>query len=871
MMLKYPAFKSLLFIPFLLLFGFFFTDAIHAQVGLNSMDLSRVEANDVTDAQLRTFVERAQAEGIGMDEAFMMARQRGLRQSVANQLRARVQQLSPRQQPDPVTGIERREPADEIPQDFFRPQRVETEEMRRTFGSHIFRRQQTEMSPTQNIPTPVTYTLGAGDELAVYIWGDQTDTYRLVVNAEGSVMIDNLGPVFVQGLTVTEANNIIIEQLSQIYSGLRASRGERTTFARVTLDRLRTIQVSVIGEAVNPGDYAIPSNSTVFNALYRAGGPDENGSYRRIRVIRGNEPAAELDLYRFLVDGDPTGNRQLRDGDIIQILPYENRVEVFGETKRSDLYFEVKTGETLDDLVRFAGYFTDRAYTRQFRVHRNTPTERQIVTVRSEDTGQFEMRSGDVLHVDQILNRFENRVSITGAVWRSGDFELQEGMSLLDLIEEADGIRPDAFMSRALLNRMLEDLTFRQISFDLQGLLQDPHRHNIPLMANDHVVIRSVHNMDGDRNVRIEGAVHNEGSYIFREGMTVEDLIVSANGFTDAASEGRIEISRRIIGEAIPDRRGNRLAEVFTFRVNRDLSVSNGGERFELHPYDVVFIHRRPDYREQMTVTITGEVMYPGTYVIQDRNERISALVQRAGGLTREAFPEGARVLRETRAIDRPDIVIQRSAVTGLQELDVMDEIPFFGQVEIEEVGRRVAGERETEETLLERRADLNRQNRYEQTEEELTSDLRRIGLNMPQILRSPGSADDLYLRDGDVVHIPSEPQTVAVRGAVLQDVEIRYRDGMSLARYIGMAGGYSENARSKRAYVVYANGDVEFRRRYLFGLISSNPEIRPGAQIIVPEKAIRDRMSTGEVVSISAAIVGMSTSLIIAIDRLSR
>jgi protein involved in polysaccharide export with SLBB domain len=886
---NYRTFRFFFVLVFPIVLILFIPPESAAQAGLNASDLSRVQSQDVSDAQLRSFINRAQQEGVSIDEAFQMARQRGLPSSVASQLRTRVEQLRLEEDRDRDTAVRDRDPDADLRRDFFRPERQETEQMRRTFGSQIFRQQHTEFTPTQNIPTPVSYTLGAGDELSVHIWGDQTNTYRLVVNAEGSVMIDNLGPVFVQGLTVSEANERIIENLRQNYSGLRPESGDQTTYARVTIDRLRTIQVAIIGEAVNPGDYAIPSNSTVFNALYRAGGPGENGSYRKIRVIREDEVVAELDLYNFLVDGLQHGNVQLRDRDVIQILPYQNRVEVFGETKRNDLFFEVKEGETLSDLIRFAGYFTDQAYTRQFRLHRNTPTERRIVTVRSDEIDEFPVYSGDVLHVDEILERFENRVSISGAVWRSGEFEMREGMTLHDLISEADGIRPDAFRSRGIINRMQDDFTFEQIAFDVSAVLQNPDQFDIPLHREDHVRIRSIHDMADDRTVRVDGAVRNSGSFTYREHMTLEDLILQADGFSDAASEARIEISRRITGEAAPEQRGDLLADIYTFEVSRDLQLREEDRMFLLQPFDRVYVHRRPDYQTQRTIRIEGEVMYPGTYTLSNRNERISDIIERAGGLTAEAYMPGARLVRQHTAIDRPEIDLD---FLSEDELINEERLGFVSDREREaerrrEQERRTAYEsdeynnndEEDERSVERRRAELNRMGirTLEEDEEEPLTDEerrlqeRRIGIDLGTILAGPGTQEDLYLRDGDVLRIPQELQTVAISGAVMQDVEVRYRDGASLSYYIDRAGGFAENARKGRVYVVYANGDVDRRKRYLFGLVRTSPDIEPGTQIIIPGKPPRDRMNVGELVSVSAAIVGMTTSLIIAIDRLSR
>ncbi len=863
------------------------TDMAFSQrsAGLQDTDLSQLRASEVTDTQLRTFLSRAEQEGITIDQAFQMARQRGLSASVESQLRQRIRELQAEPAARRAAAAPEREWDDSVFETFIRPERPETEVMQRTFGSNMFRMQHTEFSPTRTLPTPVSYILGPGDEILINIWGDQTNTYRLDVSSEGTIDIDNLGPVYVSGLNIREANERITGHLQQIYSGLRPGSEQQTTFARVSLDRLRSIQVALVGEVTNPGDYTVSGNSTVFNALYRAGGPSENGTYRNIRVIRDNEVAAVLDLYTFLVDGFQDENIRLRDQDVIHVGTYKSRVEVLGEVKRDSLFFEVNDGETVSDLLRFAGDFTEHAFTRHVRIYRNTPSERRILTVQQDQFDATPVQSGDVLFVDEILDRFENRVSISGAVWRSGEFELRSGMTLSELIAEAEGVRPDAFLSRGLINRMRSDYTFEQLSFDVERLLEEPGRHDIVLRPEDQVLIRSIHNMGDERTVDINGSVRNSGNFAYRDNMTLEDLIIKADGFTDAASEARIEISRRVSGEAAPERRGNALAEIFTFQVNRNLELAEEGGRFVLEPFDRVYVHRRPDYREQMTVTLEGEVMYPGSYTISSRNERISDVIARAGGLTPEAYVPGARLVRQLTSIDRPEIRLD--FLTGEDVIDeealgfglFREQRTFREGMEMQRREReRLEEEDPDERSTIQRRTDRHLQPRIDPDndgeildEEEQRRNERRIGIDLASILSSPGSDEDLYIRDGDVIRIPQELQTVAISGAVMQDVEVRYRPGRNLQYYIDRAGGYAEHARSGRAYVVYANGDVDRRKRYIFGLVKSSPDIEPGAQIIVPAKPDRQRMDAGEVISISAAIVGMTTSLIIAIDRISR
>jgi protein involved in polysaccharide export with SLBB domain len=846
-----------------------------AQFGMDSTDLSNIQSSDISDAQLRTAISRAEQQGLTIDQALQMAQARGLSSSVANQLRTRIRQLQmgggmAESSGETATGEEY-----DIAREFERPERIETEEMRRTFGSQIFRFRETEFSPTLNMATPVNYRLGAGDELVIHIWGDQTNTYRLSVNPEGSVFIDNIGPIFVSGLTLEEANDRIIQQLEQLYSGLRGDGTEQTTFARVAIDRLRTIQVSMIGEVTNPGDYTIASNATVFNALYRGGGPGEDGSYRTIRVIRNNEIVAELDLYNYLVHGIQSGNIRLLDGDVIQVPPYDNRVEVKGEVKRSDLYFEVKEEETLSDLIRYAGDFSDQAYRRQLRIHRNTATDRRIVTVNQDEFDTFQLENGDVIYVDEILNRFENRVTIDGAVWRGGEFELTEGMTLSDLITEAEGLRPDAFRSRGLINRLNDDYSLEQISFNVSEVIENPEVHDVRLHREDQVLIRSIHELEDEQSVEISGAVRQPGEYNFRQSMTLEDLILKADGFTDAASEARIEVSRRILGEAAPEQRGEQLAEIFTFDVPRNLELAEQDRLFQLQPFDHVYIHRRPNYQVQQKVSIEGEVMYPGTYTIRNRNERISDLIERAGGLTNEAYVNGARLVRKHTAIDRPQIEFD-----FLSSEELLNE-EQTGLSENENSGSDEANETGSEEinngNIVQQRTELNTQDfRSSQNDSVRAAGTRastesRIGIDLASILENPGSRDDLYLRQGDVLRIPQELQTVAISGAVMQDVEVRFQDGANLGYYVDRAGGFATNAKKDRVYVVYANGDVDRRKSYIFGLIKNSPSIEPGAHIIIPAKPEREGMDTGEIVSISAAIVSMTTSLIIALDRVAR
>ncbi|MGF1586700.1 MAG: SLBB domain-containing protein [Bacteroidales bacterium] len=785
-----------------------------AQSPLDSRDLSTVRSANISNAQLRRFIEQGKTQGMSADEVIQMARMRGLPASEAETLARRIRELEAermRQEFDDRTLTEPEEP--EL--DTIVPPDDELDEIgRRIFGARLFRQEQLTFEPSMNVPTPVNYQLGPGDEIVVDIWGEATNVHRLEVSNQGTVTIENLGPIYVHGLSMEDASERIIERLRTLYRGLRPGANQ-TTFARVHLGQLRSIQVTVMGEVHSPGNYTLSSLATVFNALYNSRGPNNIGSYRSIKVIRGNEVAAELDIYDLLIHGNQANNIRLHDQDIIMVEPYIARVDVQGRVKREGFY-EMKEGENISNLIQYAGHFADSAYTKQLRVHRYTSTERRIISVRNEDYPSFELKNGDVVFIDQVLDRFENRVNISGAVWRPGEFELREGMSVYDLIMEAEGLRPDAYSSRAIINRLKDNFDFDLLSFDLERLMSNPEENFIPLRPEDEVIIQTLFDMREEYTVLIEGGVREEGQYPYRDNMTLEDLILKANGFNESASEARIEVFRRIIGEPTPANRGNRLAETFVFEVSRTLSMKETDKQFKLQPFDQVYVRHKPDYHVQQNVIIEGEVMYPGTYTLANRNERISDIIRRAGGLTPEAYPEGATLVRDIGQLERVEV----------------DFISGFGEID-----------------------------------DNVVQEENYVGIDLPRILSRPGSSDDILLREGDVIRIPLELQTIKVSGAVLREVEVRHRDGRGLKYYVNRSGGFADDALKRRAYVVYANGSVEARRNFLF--FKTNPTIDPGAEIIIPQKPERDRMDAREFISVMASVASTAAVIVTIITRL--
>ncbi|NLX71947.1 MAG: hypothetical protein GXY94_01395 [Bacteroidales bacterium] len=783
--------------------------------GFNANDLSRLRSSDISDAQLQTIIDRGEQEGISAAEAINLAKARGLSPSVANELLKRAETLQ--SQADKPVVSQQRLRKELVPAKITDAANLSdtlvAEEMvgPQIFGSSLFGNRQSLFEPAMNIPTPLNYVLGAGDELIIDIWGATTNFYQLQVGNEGSVTIDNVGPVYVHGLTMEEAEAKIIEKLKLLYRGLRPGQADQTTYASVSLGRVRSIQVTIIGEVKTPVTYTVSSLSTVFNALHSAGGPGKIGSYRQIELIRDNRIYAVFDLYDMLLRGDQSGNLRLNDQDVVRVATIKNRVEVAGHVRRPALY-EVKDDETLAQLIEFSGSFNDSAYTRQVKLIRNSETERMLITVPRSAFDSFLLANGDVVQVDKILDRFSNRVTIEGAVWRPGDYELTEGMTLSQLIALAEGVMPDVFRGRGVINRLSDNYDFRVESFSVDKLLAG--EYDLALKPEDQVIIRSIHDMREERTIQIGGEVKNAGLFQFREGMTLEDLILMASGFKVSASEARIEINRRILGEAAPAKRGTKLAENYVFGVDRMLTLNDEAKTFELQPFDQVYVRPRPDYQVQRSVRIEGEVLFPGEYTLSDRNERISDLVKRAGGLTDEAYIKGATMLRQS---------LQLSRV----------------------------------ETEVDLGMDL--------TVEKPKSNENFVGIDLDDILASPGSEDDLFLRPGDEIRIPSELQTIRVSGGVLREAEIRYTEGKNLKYYVSRSGGYTQGARKGRAYVLYANGDVETKSRFLF--FSSSPKIEQGAEIVVPQKVEVGALSPGERISILSTVVSMAAIVITAIS----
>lgn len=606
----------------------------------------------ISDEQVKQFVQQAKASGLTETQIEQLAKSKGYTEADIARLRQRINQLigdgrtelsagtSERKQQAAETGVVRQQSAtlsDPVAQTVTSA----------VFGASLFNTNNLTFEPNLQIPTPRNYLLGPEDELVIEVYGHAQQTYRPKVSPEGSIHIENLGPIYVNGLTIEQAQQRIIGRLRTLYQGLN-SAGSGIQ-AQITLGSIRSMKVTLIGQVVRPGTYTLSSLASVFNALYVAGGPSpERGSFRDIRVYRNNRLVRTLDIYDFLLRADQKDNIRLHDQDIVFVDHYHTRVDLSGEVKQPGIY-ETKAGETLQTVLNFAGGYTDRAYTATVALRRNTSTARRYVTINASEIAGFMPQSGDTYVVGPILDRFENKVTINGAVFRPGDFALESCTTLKQLLKRAEGLREDAFLNRATIRRLRSDVNPEMIDVDLNKLIRN-EIPDIALQRDDVVTIAAISELREQRTVSIQGAVNKAGTFPFADSMTVASLIVLAGGFTEGAISSRIEIARRITQDTTGLSEGQN-TRILSFAVDRHLRLEPADATLLLEPFDQVFVRSSPRYELQKGVVIRGEVNYPGSYAIRTATDRITDLITRSGGLKADAYLPAARFKRKTEAI----------------------------------------------------------------------------------------------------------------------------------------------------------------------------------------------------------------------------
>ena len=663
------------------------------------------------------------------------------------------------------------------------------------FGRNIFNTRNLTFEPSSNLATPPNYRLGPGDEVIIDIWGASQNTIRQAISPDGTINIQKIGPVYLSGLTVSEANDYLKKSLNKIYNGLNNAT-DPSSDIRLTLGNIRTIQINIMGEVVQPGTYALSAFSTVFHALYRAGGVSDIGSLRNVQLVRNGKKLTTIDVYEFIMKGNAQDDIRLQEGDVVIVPAYDVLVKLSGKVKRP-MRFEMKPDEPLSTLIKYAGGFDADAYTRSLRVVRQNGEEYEVNTVKDIDYSIYKMRNGDVVTAEAILNRFTNKLEVRGAVYRPGIYQLSGTLNTIrELVNEAQGLTGDAFLNRSVLYRQHDDLTTEVLPIDIKSIM-DGTSPNIALQKNDILYIPSIHDLSDRGNITVHGEVANPDSYPYADNMTLEDLIIQAGGLREAASTVRVDVTRRIKNpRSTAD--NDTIGQMFSFSL-KDGFVIDGQPGFVLQPYDEVYVRRSPGYQAQQNVGIEGEILFGGTYALTSREERLSDLVNKAGGATNYAYLRGAKLTRVANA----------------------DEKKRMGDVI--RLMRRQLGEEMMDSLGID------------------VDSTFTVGIDLEKALRNPQSSSNIVLREGDVISIPKNTNTVTINGAVMVPNTVSYLEGKNIDYYLNQAGGYSDNAKKSKKFIVYMNGEVTRVKG------NAKKQIEPGCEIIVPSKS-KKRTNVGEI-----------------------
>lgn len=761
----------------------------------------------MTDQQVIEYVKQATQDGKEQKQIAVELARRGVTKEQAQRVRKQYEQQTGTDSAN-MQGTElnearlREETQDETT--VLTDNQPTTEELAQedqVFGRNIFNTRNLTFEPNSNMATPPNYQLGPGDEVIIDIWGASQTSIRQTITPDGTINMQELGPIYLSGMTVEEANRFLKNKLGTVFSN-------ENNQIQVTLGNTRTIQINIMGEVVQPGTYALSAFSTVFHALYRAGGVNDIGSLRNVQLVRNGKKIAAVDVYDFIMQGKIKDDIRLQEGDVIIVPAYDMLVKMSGNVKRP-MRFEMKKDETLAALIKYAGGFNADAYSKSVRMVRQNGMEYEVKTVDEMDYSVCQLRDGDVVTVGAILNRFTNKVEIKGAVYRPDIYALDGKVNTVRaLIEKAQGLMDDAFTNRAVLQRQRDDLTSEILSVDVKALMNGTIP-DIPLRKNDVLYIPSIHDLQDLGSVTIYGEVTKPDEYPYADNMTLEDLIIQAGGLKEAASTVRVDVSRRI-KDAKSVNSTDSIGQMFSFAL-KDGFVIDGQPGFVLQPYDQVFVRRSPGYQTQQNVTIQGEVIFGGTYTLTSKAERLSDLVKKAGGVTNSAYVRGAKLTR----------------VANEEEKKRMQDV-------VKLMGREL-GENAIDSLGLQ------------------VDSLFSVGIDLEAALANPGGDADLVLREGDVLNIPEYVNTVKINGAVMMPNTVSYRKGEKVSYYLSQAGGYSQHAKKSKKFIIYMNGQVAKVKG------SGKDQIEPGCEIVVPNKK-QSKANFGNILGYATSFSSLAT-----------
>lgn len=686
---------------------------------------------------------------------------------------------------------------------------------RKVFGRNIFNNKNLSFEPNMNIATPQNYRLGPGDAVFIDVYGASQKTIESTVSPDGYVTIENYGPVQVSGLTVSQAN-----------AKLRSTLGSRYSSSQIklTVGETRSIMVNVMGEVKAPGTYTLSAFATVFHALYMAGGTNDLGTLRNIKVYRNNRLVSVVDIYDYMLNGKLTGNVRLADNDVIVVGPYDCLVNITGKVKRP-MWYEMKKNESVGSVLKYAGGFTGDAYTKSVRVIRKTGKEYSVYNVDEFDMSSFHISDEDSISVDSILPRFSNMVEIKGAVFRPGMYQVGDDInSVRTLIEHAEGLKEEAFTARAVMHRMKKDRTLEVVPVDVEGILSGKVA-DVPMQPNDVLFIPTKQEMMEERTITIHGEVNYPGIYKYASNETLEDFVLQAGGLKNSASTVKVDVARRVTNpKALTN--DSIIARTYTFSL-KDGFVIDGKPGFVLMPFDEVYVRKSPGFYKQQNITVDGEVMFSGTYTLSKKEQRLSDIIKAAGGINDRGYAAGATLVRRINESERKRLEAAKKMALEQYETVAAEEAARTGQ-----------------------KMDLTNSERIKKFQIE---DTYSVGIELDKALANPGSDADIVLREGDRIVVPQYTGTVKINGEVMFPNTVGYVKGKKASYYIDQAGGFSNKAKKRQSYIIYMNGTV--------AKVAHNAKPMPGCEIVVPAKATT-KMSIAETMTIGTSVASIATMI---------
>ena len=824
----------------------------------NFSDLSNVNFSELNNTQIDLLLRRASSQGYSQFDLLKMAKEQGMTSEEINLLdkKFKTTETINRVSQNASTPLEETR----LRQRWKEEMEVFREVDSDIFGYNVFRGNTfLSFQSNLNIPTPLDYIIGPGDKLFIDIYGQSENYYQAEVSPDGDVILENIGPVNLNGLSLANAKKRLLLRLKNIYSGINS----KTTFINISVGIPRAIRVNITGEVNLPGTYNFSAFNTAYNAIYVAGGITENATLREIKLFRNNKLVNTIDVYRFLTKGDGSSNIRLENNDLIVVGPYTNRVIINGAVKLPGK-FETKENETLSDLLFYAGGLSENAYKKSIKLTRIIDGELKIVDINYDQFDFFAPIAGDIFEVDRVIEKYNNRVIVNGAVYRPGTFSVSDGMTIKDLIEKAEGLKSDVFLDKAYVTRTNKDYSTSTIAINLENELRNP---NFFLKEEDVLNILSINDLNEENYIEISGEINNPGVFPYSENITLSDLILLAGGFKENASSSRIEINRRLSSNE--ELNENNITEILTFDLGKNFNNSS----IAIKPYDQVIVRKNPNFYVQQYARVEGEIMYPGKYAISSKNERISDLLERSGGFKNMAYLKGATLIRLTEFAEVQSDLTKK--VKNLNDLKnkvsnkegTLTESEILLIQRIDEDLKNIESNKNDNQILSsyaksERINEIIKKNSID--ENIPISKSEAIGIDLESIIDSPGSKSDLLLKEGDVIIVPKKLETVRLRGELLYPTTVRFLQGKSLKYYINSSGGFHSKAKRSGTYIVYANGDVARTKKFLF--FNVYPKAEPGSEVIVPKKAIKSPIAANQLLSFTT---GLAT-LILAINQIN-